>query len=118
MSPAAPDAEPTAPEAEQHPSSSLDDTVHQRARLGILSILSETKRADFSYLKRTLELTDGNLSRHLQVLEEQQLVRVQKGYQARRPHTWVTITHSGRRALTTEMDALRELLHRFDNAHN
>jgi DNA-binding PadR family transcriptional regulator len=52
------------------------------------------------------------------VLEEQQLVRVQKGYQARRPHTWVTITHSGRRALTTEMDALRELLHRFDNAHN
>jgi DNA-binding MarR family transcriptional regulator len=103
-------------EPDQHPASSLDDTVHQRARLGILSILSEVKRADFSYLKRLLELTDGNLSRHLQVLEEQQLLTIHKGYTGKRPHTWVTITHSGRRALTAEMDALRQLLHRFDNA--
>ena len=114
MSRAADDDPDDGTEPEQHPTSSLDDTVHQRARLGILSILTEIKRADFSYLKGLLELTDGNLSRHLQVLEEQQLVTIHKGYVGRRPHTWVTITHTGRKALTAEMDALRALLARYD----
>ena len=114
MSRAADDGTDDGTEPEHHPTSSLDDTVHQRARLGILSVLSEIKRADFGYLKRLLELTDGNLSRHLQVLEEQELVTIHKGYQGRRPHTWVTITHAGRKALTAEMNALRDLLARYD----
>ena len=45
---------------EQHPLSRLDETVHQRARLGILAILAETRDADFTYLKQALQLTDGD----------------------------------------------------------
>ncbi|TME58527.1 MAG: hypothetical protein E6I54_13075 [Chloroflexi bacterium] len=45
-----------------HPSSALDDTIHQRVRLGILAVLSESRRADFAYLKDVLEVTAGNLS--------------------------------------------------------
>ena len=53
-----------------HPALQLDDVVHQRVRLGILAVLAEAKRADFGFLRDALDLSDGNLSRHIQVLEE------------------------------------------------
>jgi hypothetical protein len=51
-------------EAADHPALGFDDVIHQRTRLGILSVLAEADRADFGYLKSTLKLTDGNLGRH------------------------------------------------------
>jgi len=93
-----------------HPVQALDEVVHQRNRLGILVVLREARRVEFRFLRATLDLTDGNLSRHLQVLEEAGYVMVEKGYEGRRPRTWVRITASGRRALAAELDALRELL--------
>jgi DNA-binding MarR family transcriptional regulator len=99
-----------------HPALRLDDTVHQRVRLGILAVLTEARRADFSYLREALELTDGNLSRHLQVLEEAGLVKLEKGFEGRRPRTWVEATKRGRGALEAEMAALRELIARVDSA--
>lgn len=59
--------------------------MHQRARLGILSILSECGRADFPYLKSVLRLTDGNLSRHLERLADDGLIAITKGYQVVAP---------------------------------
>lgn len=97
-----------------HPTSELNDLVHQKARLGILAVLAEAERADFTYLKTLLQLTDGNLGRHVEVLAGGGLVHVEKGYAGRRPRTWVTITREGRRALTAEMVAIRELLRRFE----
>jgi hypothetical protein len=99
---------------EPHSTLSLDDTVHQRARLGILTILQETGTADFPYLKSALQLTDGNLGRHIEVLADGGLVQVKKGYEGRRPRTWVTITKTGRTALSVEMDALKALVARFE----
>ncbi len=52
----------------EHPSAELDDVIHQRVRLGVLSILAQTREADFTYLRDTLGVTDGNLGRHLDVL--------------------------------------------------
>lgn len=95
-----------------HPTSGLDDTVHQRHRLGILTITAEARRAEFGYLREALELTAGNLSRHLTVLEQAGLVTVEKGYAGRRPRTWVAITGPGRAALAAELAALSELLRR------
>jgi DNA-binding MarR family transcriptional regulator len=94
----------------KHPSSGLDEVVHQRARLGILAVLAESRRADFTYLRQTLELTDGNLSRHLQVLEEAGYVRIDKAFEGRRPRTWVSATKAGRTAFAAELRALRELI--------
>lgn len=98
-----------------HPTSGLDDVVHQKARLGILAVLAETEKADFTYLKKLLQLTDGNLGRHIEVLAGSGLVHVEKGYAGKRPRTWVTITRAGRRALDEEMAAIRELLRRFES---
>ncbi|MBB5960646.1 DNA-binding MarR family transcriptional regulator [Saccharothrix tamanrassetensis] len=98
------------------PTSGLDDTVHQRHRLGILTIAAEAERVEFGYLKTLLSLTAGNLSRHVTVLEEAGLVEVEKGYDGRRPKTWVSVTAAGREALAAEMAALRALLDRHDQA--
>ena len=97
-----------------HPALRLDDTVHQRVRLGILAVLREVTRADFGYLRDALELTDGNLSRHIAVLEEAGLVEVEKGFEGKRPRTWVQATRAGRRALAAELKALRELMERVE----
>ena len=102
--------------ANGHPTNDLDETVHQRHRLGILTITAEAKSADFGYLRDALELTPGNLSRHLTVLEEAGLIQVTKGYEGRRPRTWVQITSEGRSALSSELAALTELLRRHSTA--
>jgi DNA-binding MarR family transcriptional regulator len=99
-------------EIQPHPTSGLDDTVHQRHRLGILTITAEAQRAEFGYLRETLGLTAGNLSRHLSVLEEAGMITIEKGYAGRRARTWVRITPKGRSALTAELAALTELLRR------
>jgi DNA-binding MarR family transcriptional regulator len=93
-----------------HPTNGLDDTVHQRVRLGILTVLTESKRADFGYLREALELTDGNLSRHLQVLADAGYVKLEKTIDRNRPRTWVSATKDGRAALASEVASLRTLL--------
>jgi DNA-binding MarR family transcriptional regulator len=98
----------------EHPAAEFDDAVHHPNRLGILIVLHEAGRADFTYLKGALGLTDGNLGRHLTALESSGLVRIDKGFEGRRPRTWAQLTPTGRRALKAELDAMRRLLDRVD----
>lgn len=97
-------------EDNDHPSLDLDDVVHQRVRLGILAVLNEAPKADFGELRSILKLTDGNLSRHLSVLEEAGYVTQDKVFEKKRPKTWVSISPAGRKALEDEVAALRALL--------
>ncbi|MCD0482031.1 transcriptional regulator [Streptacidiphilus sp. ASG 303] len=99
---------------ELHPTQALDDTVHQRVRLGVLTVAREADRVEFGFLKRHLAVTDGNLSRHLKVLEESGMITVEKGYTGRRPRTWVTLTREGAQALDAELRALRALVLRLE----
>jgi DNA-binding MarR family transcriptional regulator len=96
-----------------HPTAGFDDTVHQPTRLAILVILKEARRADFGYLKKTLELTDGNLGRHLNSLEQAGLITLEKGYEGRRPRTWAALTGAGRKALDSELRQMERLLKRM-----
>lgn len=97
----------------QHPTVGLDETVHQRVRLGVLTVLSESAECDFGTLREQLELTDGNLNRHLGVLDAAGLVAVRKGYEGRRPRTWLRLTRKGRTALRAEIQALEQLTARL-----
>jgi DNA-binding MarR family transcriptional regulator len=101
-----------------HPALDLDELVHQKTRLALLTVLDEAGRADFPYLKRLLGLTDGNLGRHLETLAGQSLVTIEKGHEGRRPRTWAVITAAGRAALTAEMNVLAEIVHRFRTARD
>ncbi|WP_404816990.1 winged helix-turn-helix domain-containing protein [Streptomyces thermolineatus] len=99
---------------EPHPTQALDDTVHQRVRLGILTVAREADRIEFGFLKKQLAVTDGNLSRHLKVLEESGLITVEKGYAGRRPRTWIALTPEGTQALDAELRTLRALVRRLE----
>lgn len=87
--------------------------VHQKTRLALLTVLDEAGQADFPYLRRLLNLTDGNLGRHLDILAGQGLVKITKGYAGRRPRTWAALTPKGEQALAAEMNLLAMLLDRF-----
>jgi DNA-binding MarR family transcriptional regulator len=93
-----------------HPAIELDDIVHQRVRLGILAIAHEARRVEFSYLRTNLELSAGNLSQHLGVLENAGLITIEKGYAGKRARTWVSLTKAGRAALTAEITRLKLLI--------
>jgi DNA-binding MarR family transcriptional regulator len=97
-----------------HPATGLDDVIHQRARLGIVVVLAEAGGADFTYLRDTLGLTDGNLGRHIQVLLDHGLVSVKKTFERNRPRTWVQITLDGRAALDHQIAAMKALVSRVE----
>lgn len=93
----------------------LDDVVHQRVRLGLLTLLVDGDPLEFAVLRERLNLTDGNLARHLTVLERAgYLDRNRSDADGGRARTWLTITESGRTALGAEIVALRRLIHRLD----
>lgn len=92
-----------------HPSTELDEIVHQRVRLGILAVLSEADRVEFTYLRDRLDVTDGNLNRHLQVLAEAGFVRIEKR-SGGRTRTWIVATRAGRDALTAHLRRLQEII--------
>ncbi len=92
----------------------LSDVVHQRVRLGILAIANETTRVEFGFLKETLELTGGNLSQHITVLEDAQLINVEKGYEGKRARTWVSLTKEGKSALREEIKQLKILVKKIE----
>ncbi len=97
-----------------HPANGLDDVVHQRVRLGILTIAHEARRVEFSYLRSNLELTAGNLSQHLGVLENAGLITIEKGYAGKRARTWITLTKAGHAALAEEVTHLKLLINRIE----
>jgi DNA-binding MarR family transcriptional regulator len=61
-----------------------------------------------------LELTAGNLSKHLGVLETAGLIDVEKGYEGRRGRTWITLTPAGSGALVEEIERLKQLITRIE----
>jgi len=76
----------------------LDRVIHEKARLGIITSLStHPDGLLFNDLKELCTLTDGNLSRHLQILTEAGLVEVWKGFKNNRPQTLCRLTGEGKR---------------------
>ena len=89
----------------------LDRVIHEKARLGVLtSLMSHPKGLAFADLKQLCGLTDGNLSRHLQVLQEAGLVTVQKGYERNRPHTTCRLTAEGRKRFLEYLSVLEQVV--------
>ncbi len=90
---------------------SLDETIHQKVRLGIMSALMARGEADFRFLKQTLGVTDGNLSIHLSKLEEAGYVLSAKEFVRKKPHTTYAPTDAGRAAFHEYLGALERIVH-------
>jgi len=89
----------------------LDRVIHERARLSILtSLVTNPKGLTFGDLKQLCALTDGNLSRHLSVLEKGKMVEILKGHQRNRPLTVCRITASGRKRYLEYLSTLEQVV--------
>jgi DNA-binding MarR family transcriptional regulator len=89
----------------------LDRVIHERARLSILtSLITNPKGLTFNDLKQLCALTDGNLSRHLRVLEKDNMVEIVKGHEKNRPLTVCRITASGRKRYLEYLSTLEQVV--------
>lgn len=89
----------------------LDRVIHERARLSVLtSLITNAKGVTFGDLKQLCSLTDGNLSRHLRVLEEAEMVEIVKGVDKNRPLTVCRITPSGRQRYLEYLETLEQVV--------
>jgi DNA-binding transcriptional ArsR family regulator len=97
----------------------LDRVIHEHARLSVLtSLVTHAQGLTFGELKQLCALTDGNLSRHLQVLEEAGLVTIFKGVEHNRPLTLCRITGQGRKRYIDYLTVLERVLTDAETAVN
>ncbi len=89
----------------------LDRVMHEKARLGVLSsLMAHPKGLVFGDLKQLCGLTDGNLSRHLQVLQEAGVVEITKSFENNRPQTTIRLTRSGRKKFLDYLALLEQVV--------
>ncbi len=88
----------------------LNEIIHGRLRLGIVTYLAAAEVAEFNELKAALDATQGNLSAHLRKLEEAGYVAIEKGYAGRRPLTRVRLTRAGRSAFASYLEAMSRII--------
>ncbi len=90
----------------------LDRAIHERARLSVLtSLVTHPKGLSFGDLKALCALTDGNLNRHLRVLEKGKMIEILKGHERNRPQTICRITASGRKRYIEYLSTLEQVVH-------
>src|SRR5215218_7281270 len=100
------------PESGRYSYGGIDRVIHEKARLGILTgLVGRPDGLLFNDLKALCALTDGNLSRHLAILQEAGLVEVWKGTKGRRPQTLVRITDQGRARFREYLNVLESVIH-------
>jgi DNA-binding MarR family transcriptional regulator len=88
----------------------IDDTIHAKARLGIMSLLLSHGACDFGFLREQLGLTEGNLGAHIRVLEEANYVHVEKTFVGRRPKTILTHTEHGQKMFRQYLEGLERII--------
>ena len=88
----------------------LDPLLHEQRRLAIASVLAAVESLTFTELRDTLEMTDGNLSVHLQKLEEKGYVAIDKQFVGRRPQTTCRLSATGRAAFTSYLNHLEAIV--------
>jgi DNA-binding HxlR family transcriptional regulator len=88
----------------------IDQLIHERVRLGIVSALAANESLAFGDLKRLLDTTDGNLSVHARKLEDAKYIVCKKGYDGRVPRTEYRLTPAGRRALEKYLEHLEAII--------
>ncbi len=100
-----------APAASPFAYDGLSRVIHERARLGVLTCLVTHPRGlPFPEMKKLCALTDGNLNRHLQVLQEAMLVSLSKGPDRERPQTYYRITSLGRKRYLEYLAVLEQVI--------
>lgn len=93
----------------------IDNTIHQPVRLQIMASLMSLdadEQVDFTFLRKLLKLTDGNLGAHLLKLESVGYIKIEKTFVDRKPRTFISLTGKGRDAFVEHVAALKQIIGR------
>ena len=88
----------------------LNDVIHSRIRLAVMSLLITVEEAEFNFLKEKVNATDGNLSVHLKKLEDADYLSVKKEFVKRKPKTIYALTKKGRQAFEAYLEQLEKMI--------
>lgn len=94
----------------KNPIEQLHKVFDSRVRLGVMSALMVNDQVSFNELKELIQVTDGNLASHLKALEENGLVKVNKGFVGRKTNTTYAVTKAGEKAFRQHLDALEQMI--------
>ncbi|HXI04130.1 MAG TPA: transcriptional regulator [Candidatus Saccharimonadales bacterium] len=89
---------------------SLDRTLHEPVRLGVVACLYVVDEADFIFLQSQTGITGGNLSSHLKRLADEGYIVVRKEFEGARPHTTLSLTADGRARFETYLETIDGML--------
>ncbi len=93
-----------------NPIGQLNKVFDSRIRIGIMSALMVSEDVNFNDLKTLIDVTDGNLASHLKTLEENNYIKVHKGFIGRKTNTVYSITKIGEKAFRAHLDALEKII--------
>lgn len=88
----------------------LDGHIQSPARLTLMTALTAVSEVEFATLRESLAVSDSVLSKHLSALAAVHYVKIRKGAHLGRRTTWVSVTPTGRSALSAHVAALREII--------
>lgn len=94
----------------KNPIEHLNKIFDSRIRLGIMSALMVNESVNFNDLKELINVTDGNLASHLKTLEENNYIKVSKGFIGRKTNTTYSVTKNGEKAFKLHLDALEKMI--------
>ncbi len=92
-----------------HPRHELDDLLGHPVRFSIMALLAAATKAEFGFVRDHVEVSDSVLSKQVSTLEQAGYVKVHKGFVAKWPRTWLSLTKEGRRVFARHLAALREI---------
>lgn len=88
----------------------INNILHNKNRIGIMTILMLNNNVTFSYLKEHLDMTDGNLNSHLTTLEKNDFISVEKKFVDKKPQTSYKVTNTGRKIFLDYMNHLENII--------
>ena len=88
----------------------LDRVIHEKGRLALMSMLAASPELSFTEMRDTLKMTDGNLTTHIRTLQEAGYVSITKSFQNNRPLTTCSLTAAGKKAFTSYINLLEEII--------
>jgi len=93
-----------------NPIEHLNKVFDSRIRLGIMSAVMVNDEVNFNELKELIQVTDGNLASHLKTLEENNYIKVNKGFIGRKTNTTYAVTKAGEKAFKSHLEALEKMI--------
>ncbi len=97
----------------KNPIEHLNKVFDSRVRLGIMSAVLVNEEVNFNDLKDLIQVTDGNLASHLKTLEENNYIRVKKGFIGRKTNTTYLVTKAGEKAFKAHLEALEQMIRKI-----